>query len=46
MSALGISGDLFLVVRKIMGSTASTIASMVVFLMFFYGLWFGVTSYR
>ena len=44
--ALGISGDLFVVVRKITESSASAIASMVVSLLFFYGLWFGFTVSR
>jgi Family of unknown function (DUF6328) len=44
--ALGVSGDLFVVVRKITESSASAIASMVVSLLFFYGLWFGFTVYR
>jgi DMSO reductase anchor subunit len=44
--ALGISGDLFVVVRKITESAASAIASAVVSLLFFYGLWFGFTVYR
>jgi len=44
--ALGISGDLFVVVRKVTESTTSAIASAVVSLMLFYGLWFGFTLYR
>jgi DMSO reductase anchor subunit len=44
--ALGVSGDLFVVVRKITESITSAIASAVVSLMFFYGLWFGFTIYR
>lgn len=44
--ALGISGDLFVVVRKVTESTTSAIASAVVSLVFFYGLWFGFTLYR
>jgi hypothetical protein len=44
--ALGISGDLFVVVRKVTESTASATASAVVSLLFFYGLWFGFTLYR
>lgn len=44
--ALGICGDLFIVTRKVTESvTASVIASAVV-LLFFYGLWFGYTTYR
>jgi hypothetical protein len=44
--ALGISGDLFVVVRKVTESTTSATASAVVSLLFFYGLWFGFTIYR
>jgi hypothetical protein len=44
--ALGISGDLFVVVRKITESTASALAAAIVSLVFFYGLWFGFTLYR
>jgi hypothetical protein len=44
--ALGISGDLFVVVRKITGSATSAIGSAAVSLVFFYGLWFGLTVYR
>lgn len=44
--ALGISGDLFVVVRKVTQSTTSAIASAFVSLLFFYGLWFGFTLYR
>jgi hypothetical protein len=44
--ALGVSGDLFVVVRKITESTTSAAASAVVSLLFFYGLWFGFTLYR
>jgi uncharacterized protein DUF6328 len=44
--ALGISGDLFVVVRKVTQSTTSAAASAIVSLLFFYGLWFGFTIYR
>jgi hypothetical protein len=44
--ALGVSGDLFVVVRKVTESTTSATASAVVSLLFFYGLWFGFTLYR
>lgn len=44
--ALGISGDLFVIVRKVTGSTTSATASALVSLLFFYGLWFGFTLYR
>lgn len=46
MLVLGVSGNLFILVRKITESTASAIASAVVSLLFFYGLWFGFTVYR
>ena len=44
--ALGISGDLFVIVRKITGSATSAIAAAIVSLVFFYGLWFGFSLYR
>jgi DMSO reductase anchor subunit len=44
--ALGVSGDLFVVVRKITESATSATASAIVSLLFFYGLWFGFTLYR
>jgi hypothetical protein len=44
--ALGLSGDLFVVVRKITESATSAAISAVVSLLFFYGLWFGFTLYR
>ncbi|MDT4895134.1 MAG: hypothetical protein QOH25_211 [Acidobacteriota bacterium] len=44
--ALGVSGDLFVVVRKVTESTTSAAASAIVSLLFFYGLWFGFTLYR
>lgn len=44
--ALGVSGDLFVVVRKVTESATSAAASAVVSLLFFYGLWFGFTLYR
>lgn len=44
--ALGVSGDLFVVVRKVTGSATSAVASAVVSLLFFYGLWFGFTLYK
>jgi DMSO reductase anchor subunit len=44
--ALGVSGDLFVVVRKITESATSAAISAVVSLLFFYGLWFGFTLYR
>ena len=44
--ALGVSGDLFVVVRKVTESATSAVASAIVSLLFFYGLWFGFTLYR
>jgi hypothetical protein len=44
--ALGVSGDFFVVVRKITESTTSAVAAALVSLLFFYGLWFGLTVYR
>ncbi|HEX8139034.1 MAG TPA: DUF6328 family protein [Pyrinomonadaceae bacterium] len=44
--ALGMSGDLFVVVRKITESTVAAVVSAIVMLLFFYGLWFGYTLYR
>jgi Family of unknown function (DUF6328) len=44
--ALGVSGDLFVVVRKVTESVTSAVASAIVSLLFFYGLWFGFTLYR
>jgi hypothetical protein len=44
--ALGLSGDLFVVVRKVTESATSAAISAVVSLLFFYGLWFGFTLYR
>ncbi len=44
--ALGISGDLFVVARKVTESDAFAVAASVVALLFFYGLWYGFTFYR
>ena len=44
--ALGVSGDLFVVVRKVTESATSGAASAVGSLLFFYGLWFGFTLYQ
>lgn len=44
--ALGISGDLFVVVRKVFDSATLAIVASVAVLVFFYGLWFGLTFYR
>ncbi|HEY0375730.1 MAG TPA: DUF6328 family protein [Pyrinomonadaceae bacterium] len=44
--ALGVSGDFYVVVRKITESATSGVAAALVSLLFFYGLWFGLTLYR
>ncbi|MDQ6651810.1 MAG: DUF6328 family protein [Acidobacteriota bacterium] len=43
---LGICGDLFVVVLKVTESMLASIASAVLALIVFYGLWFGFTTYR
>jgi hypothetical protein len=43
--ALGLSGDLFVVTRKVLRSTELAVALAAVTLLVFYGLWFGLTSY-
>jgi len=44
--ALGLSGDLFVVVRKVTESTKLAVTISLVQLALFYGLWFGFTTYR
>jgi len=44
--ALGICGDFFVVARKVTGSRALSAGAALLMLAFFYGLWFGLTSYR
>jgi DMSO reductase anchor subunit len=44
--ALGVSGDLFVVVRKVTESSTSAAISAIVSILFFYGLWFGFTLYK
>ena len=44
--ALGICGDLFVVVRKVTESVTAAIAGACLMLLIFYGLWFGFTLYR
>jgi hypothetical protein len=44
--AVGIAGDLFVVVRKVTGATLFAGATACAMLIFFYGLWFGFTLYR
>lgn len=43
--ALGVCGDLFVVTRKVSGSTAFALLCALVMILFFYGLWFGYTAY-
>jgi hypothetical protein len=43
--ALGICGDLFVVVRKVSESTTTGIASAILLLVGCYGLWFAYTVY-
>jgi amino acid permease len=44
--ALGVVGDLFVVVWKVTGSYAVAAIASLVALVFFYGLWFGYSLYR
>jgi hypothetical protein len=44
--ALGIAGDLFVVVRKTTGSTELALAVSAIMTALFYGFWFGFTAYR
>jgi hypothetical protein len=44
--ALGICGDLFIVVRKVTESVTTSIIASALALLFFYGIWFGYTIYR
>lgn len=44
--ALGISGDLFIVARKVMESTRVAIGIAGTAVVFFFGLWFGFTTYQ
>jgi hypothetical protein len=44
--ALGLSGDFFIVTRKVTESTALAAGLALALLALFYGLWFGFTSYR
>jgi hypothetical protein len=41
--ALGIAGDFYVVLAKVLGSTSVAIALAAASLVFFYGLWFGLT---
>ncbi len=44
--ALGVSGDLFVGVRKVAGSVPWALGATALALVMFYGLWFGFTVYR
>jgi lysylphosphatidylglycerol synthetase-like protein (DUF2156 family) len=44
--ALGLSGDFFIVVRKVTESTTLALVLSLIMLALFYGLWFGYTAYR
>ncbi|MBD0373643.1 MAG: hypothetical protein ICV60_22605 [Pyrinomonadaceae bacterium] len=44
--ALGLTGDFFIVARKVTGSDAFAISITILMLAVFYGLWFGYTLYK
>ena len=44
--ALGVSGDFYVIVRKVTESAIAALTAALVMLFFFYGLWFGYTLYR
>lgn len=44
--ALGVTGDFFVVVRKVTESATAAIICAALMLVFFYGFWFGYTIYR
>ncbi len=44
--ALGVCGDFFVVMRRIVTSSTASIIAAGAMLVFFYGLWFGLTIYR
>lgn len=44
--ALGLSGDFFVVLRKVTGTIKASAVISGLMLVFFYGLWFGFTLYR
>jgi len=44
--ALGICGDFFIVMRKVIVSSTYSLVAAAVMLLFFYSLWFGLTIYR
>jgi hypothetical protein len=41
--ALGLAGDCYVVVARVLGSSEVAIALAIVSLVFFFGLWFGLT---
>ena len=43
---LGIAGDVYIVFLKVSGSAPLSVVTAIGLLIFFYGLWFGFTSYR
>ena len=44
--ALGITGDFYVVVRKVSHSASLSLGLSVLMLLFFFGLWFGLTLYH
>jgi amino acid permease len=44
--ALGVTGDFFVVIRKVTKSATTAIVAAALMLIFFYGFWFGFTLYR
>ncbi len=44
--ALGLAGDLIVVVQKVTNSSGLAIAAAALMLIFFFGLWFGFSLYR
>ena len=44
--ALGVCGDFFVVMRKVIVSSTYSIIAATLMLLFFYSLWFGLTLYR
>lgn len=44
--ALGVCGDFYVVARKVTESAEGALVAALLLLLFFYGLWFGLTIYR
>jgi hypothetical protein len=44
--ALGVSGDLYVVTRRVLGSHGWALGTACAMLLFFFGLWFGYTLYE